>query len=103
MIYFQKKSSFLCFELLVLSHIYPGYELKYRDLGNTIHFLFLMTQFFPHIQKITIPKYDKFLFLLSEKQKQLFFAVVIKNDNNMRMSFFVKNSFVVAARARELS
>ena len=33
-----------------------GFELTYRDSGNTIHFSFFTIQFFPPTQKITMPK-----------------------------------------------
>ena len=33
-----------------------GFELTYRDSGNTIHFSFFTIQVFPPTQKITIPK-----------------------------------------------
>ena len=35
------------------------FKLRVRDSGNTIHFSFLRTQFFPSSQKITIPKHKK--------------------------------------------
>ena len=43
------------------------FELRVCDLGNTIHFSFLRTQFFPSSQKITIPKHTK-------KEKSFFFS-----------------------------
>ena len=36
---------------------HTGFELTYRDSGNTIHFSIFTMQIFPPSQKITIPKY----------------------------------------------
>ena len=55
-----------------------GFELRYLDLGNMIHFSIFMMQMFPSSQKITIPKYDSFLF-----QKRNFFFAAVKNNFNM--------------------
>ena len=35
-----------------------GFELTYRDSGNTIHFSFFTTQFFPPSLKVMIPKHN---------------------------------------------
>ena len=38
--------------------IKAGFELMYRDSGNTIHFPIFAMQIFPPSQKITTPKYN---------------------------------------------
>ena len=54
-----------------------GFELTYRFSGNTIHFSFFRTQFFPRSLKITIPKHNikrknNFLLNLNHKEKLCF-------------------------------
>ena len=59
--------------------IRPGFELTYRDSGNTINFLIFTMQISPPSQKITIPKYNA----VSYFEKEKFFSVAIKNNFNM--------------------
>ena len=58
-----------------------GFELKYRDSGNTIHFSFLTTQFFLPSQKITITKHN------IKRKKNRFL-----NDNHRKKLCFTKFS-----------
>ena len=51
--------------------IRPGFELTYRDSGNTIHFLIFTMQISPPSQKIAIPKYNAVSYFEKEK---LFFC-----------------------------
>ena len=43
----------------IIIHLFPGFELAYCDLGNTIDCQFFTSQFFLPSQKIMIPKHVK--------------------------------------------
>ena len=57
-----------------------GFELTYRDSGNTFCFSIFTTQIFPPSQKITITKYNAVSYSETEK---LFFSAAVKNNFNM--------------------
>ena len=83
-------------------YLLEGFELTYRDSGNTIHFSFFTKQFFPTSLEIAIPKHDKksrkILFLNRETKLKTYFVATIRNNFNINVSCF--NSFVVPAYTR---
>ena len=71
-----------------------GYELTYRDSGNTIvrkyeiHFSFLRMQFFTPTQKITIPKY-KFIFPIHRSENNSFLLLPLMISKSLFIFFTV--------------
>ena len=65
-----------------------GFELTYCDTGNSIPFpIFTMQTFLPS-QKIMIPRYNTVSCFETEKQN--FYSVVVKNNFNMYVPYFMR-------------
>ena len=72
-----------------------GYELTYRNSGNTIHFSFFATVYsFSHLPRKlrdqNLIVFFVFFFKNGESKAKLILAVTVNNDFNTVMTFFIK-------------